>query len=258
MIKQSKQNTITNENISPFNKINSKPTDIIRKQKLFKVLNISHTNKEKTNYKAIPLKESTLNGEIKPKPLFKEKTCHPPISYHDLIKEEHVLDFDKLLETLYPKAMKEPFCISNEKLSNKKNTYLKRKTAKSSINKYKKIKSNKDIENRRKRRSDLYNLNNFFSDTLKIVEKKESIHIECPAFKNNNIFTDDNYQEEASIKINELDSEIEDISDQHYKQDHDQFEQMEHEYRIKLYKDSNRKKRENNTICTYTDSFFSI
>ena len=158
----------------------------------------------------------------------------------DSTKDEIILDFDKILDVALtqPKLTKQNSrtlkkCINNKTKRNKHNgarTYNKN-------NKLITKKHNKQLYrcSYHKTNSDLYDINNFFSNTVKIVEKKEYVKIECPKFREiNDIELDDN-----TIQCGK---EENDISDNIYLDYHNKCEKEEIDYRIKIYNESHLKK----------------
>ena len=110
----------------------------------------------------------------------------------NVIKKENVLDFDKILDVLLgnkkssnDKSHTIKKCIGNKtKRNNKKNsTHINKNKEKHKVMIPKK-KDNKSCGYvYHKKRNDLYDINNFCSNTLKIVEKKQFVKIECPKFR---------------------------------------------------------------------------
>ena len=145
-------------------------------------------------------------------------------------KSENVLDFDKVLDILLnekksPKKPKKHF------LGIKK--HKSEKSIEETKNEKPKIKKKHSLH---KHNNDIYNIDNFCSSTMKIVEKKYSFHIECPKYTEIDI---DNYTE-----INEDKSEIEDTDDSAYLQYHNMKEQKEIDFKIKIFAESRQYKKE--------------
>lgn len=163
----------------------------------------------------------------------KQTSLHP-------IKDEIILDFDKILDIALsqPKLTKQKLrtlkkCINNKpkrsKLNNNK-THNKHITKKHNKQLYRYSSSYHHKTN-----SDLYDINNFFSNTVKIVEKKEYVKIECPKFREiNDIELDDT--------IIQCENKDNNISDNKYLDYHNKCEKEEIDYRFKIYNESHLKK----------------
>lgn len=187
-----------------------------------------------------------------------------------------VLDFDRILTVFYaPSEETKTQSLAKGYLGKKtKRNVLKCKTKLIKVKIKKKKLGNDDNKDNYKRNNtdnndtkenkkkykmnnnNLYNIDNFISNTIKIVEKKEFFHIECPKFKeipedikdafsNNEMLID---QENNSINNNnnEFDEE-EDISDEIYLKIHYEREQNEIDKRMNAYGEVREKKKKNNS-----------
>ena len=72
---------------------------------------------------------------------------------------------------------------------------------------------------------------------MKIVEKKDSRHVECPKFQEIDL---ENY----THSLNEIELPEEDISDSVYLKYHNQYEQKEIDYKMKIFSQSSQYKKE--------------
>ena len=115
------------------------------------------------------------------------------------------------------------------------------------------IKSNK-IQNHgflnnknNKNYNDIYNINNFYSSTVKIKEKSISHIVQCPKYEE----LDDDFFEDNNIEVRIIVNKIinllifqdnEDISNEAYLKFHKIFEQKEIDYRKQIYSNYDRKK----------------
>ena len=176
-----------------------------------------------------------------------------------VIKKENVLDFDKILDVLLgnkkvsnDKSHTMKKCIGNKtKRNNKKNNTHNSKNK----DKNKMILKKKDSKYcgyvYHKKRNDLYDINNFCSNTLKIVEKKQFVKIECPKFRE---------IDDTELEMDNMfqDNEDENITEDKYLTYHKRCEKEEIDYHIKLYNESyfkkSSKKKTNCSITTQCSS----
>lgn len=168
-----------------------------------------------------------------------------------------ILDFDKVLNVLYEKS-------PGKRSQGKPKQYLCKKTMRHSSEpknkriKVKKKKKKKLIDNNededenevkdkikkyKPNNRNLYNIDNFISNTIKIVEKKEFVHIECPKFKE---ILEDNDDDNMIIDLSDDDNKEEDISDERYIKIHIKYEQNEIDKRMNAFGDLREKKKKNN------------
>ena len=157
-------------------------------------------------------------------------------------KSENVLDFDRVLEVLlnplpHPKNDQPNFLGIKKK--------LKLPPVLSNSSDKPKIKKKHSLH---KHNNEIYNINNFCSNTMKIVEKKDSRHVECPKFQEIDL---ENY----THCLNEIELPEEDISDSVYLKYHNQYEQKEIDYKMKIFSQSSqykkqKKKHKNNLVIS--------
>ena len=242
LIKETTRNL--KENIYKYNNKYHSPKHQ-RKKKLFSIQPLKPLQPTQDTY--IPLHEHTM-----PQKKSKEKM--------NVIKKENVLDFDKILDVLLgnkkssnDKSHTIKKCIGNKtKRNNKKNsTHINKNKEKHKVMIPKK-KDNKSCGYvYHKKRNDLYDINNFCSNTLKIVEKKQFVKIECPKFRE----IDDI---ELEMDNTFQDKEDENITEDKYLTYHKRCEKEEIDYHIKLYNESYFKKSsKKKASCSITTQYSS-
>ena len=86
--------------------------------------------------------------------------------------------------------------------------------------------------------NDIYNINNFYSSTVKIKEKSISYNVQCPKYEE----LDDDFFEDNNIEVRIIVQDNEDISNEAYLKFHNIFEQKEIDYRRHIYANFDKKK----------------